>query len=238
MRKGTGVSLRANDQLTQSLVRPLDTTPGNLIQTGPGSLDNSQTRHHDDFIVARRDRLLALGTEVSLARAVQLTHVKTTPRNRCPTLIAVHRPCRASFLPLHRRGSQWSKSHIATGTATRTSCCSSSSASEPEPEPDSSSSEVSSSSVVSLSSSSSDPKRQFECRPLNSPTMTGTGLSRAELLVIRPPPLGPPRPRPPRLDPPRPRPLPRVGGAAFFALPGLPMIEVCGCLWNFWDRCR
>lgn len=72
----------------------------------------------------------------------------------------------------------------------------------------------------------------------NSPTITGTGSSRAELLVIRPPPLGAPRPRPPRLDPPRPRPLPRVGGAAFLALPGLPMIEMRGCLWNVSSCCR
>lgn len=110
---------------------------------------------------------LPLGLEVSYClQCGAATHVKTTPRKRCPTLIAVQRPCLASFLPLHRRGSQWSKSHIATGTATRTSCsCSSpSSEPEPEPEPDSSSSDESSSSVVSLSSSSSDPDSQSASR--------------------------------------------------------------------------
>ena len=45
------------------------------------------------------------------------TYVRTTPRKRCPTRIEDTRPCRASFLPEHRRGSQWLKSHIATGTS-------------------------------------------------------------------------------------------------------------------------
>ena len=170
------------------------------------------------------------------------THVKTTPRNRCPTRMDVHSPWRASFLPEHRRGSQWSKSHIATGTAILTCCSSSDSSSSSDPSSlDSSSSESSSpdsSSLLSSSSSSSslEPNRQQRYgiskqrqRLYVLATTTDTSRSSKVLAGRAPRPLGAAPPRPPPRPRPRPRPPPPPRGAderSLFGFPDLPMVIV------------
>ena len=154
-----------------------------------------------------------------------MTHVNTTPLNLCPTRMLVHSPCLDSFFPEHRFGSQWSKSHMATGTLIVAGPASSSSslplsfsASLPLPEPEAADDDSRSSAFFTL----------FHARrrsPASSPSIA-TGLLKISSSSGGGPTLNAfcrPEPPPRAVCPPLPLPLPRLGTLTFFSLPGLPI---------------
>lgn len=99
-----------------------------LVQAGPTALDDGDSHRFDDRPVRGRYDLRSLRTVESRGRngqrkgGVRLeakkekkkrksrTHDMTMPWNLCPTRKSCINCNRASFLPLHLRGSQWSKS--------------------------------------------------------------------------------------------------------------------------------
>ena len=105
----------------KTLVRTLDPAPRYLIQSGPRAFNDSSAISGDDVSVSWIDCLCSFWSASCINQDIDdglVTHDKTIPRNRCPTFMSRIRPCRESFLPEHLRGSQWLKSHMATGTPT------------------------------------------------------------------------------------------------------------------------
>lgn len=100
-------------------MRRFDLVERDLLEARPGALDDRNSRSRNDVLVRRADDLRSFWaggspcvSSYSSEGLQRVKHLITTPWKRCPTLNSCIKSSRASFFPLHLRGSQWSKSCI------------------------------------------------------------------------------------------------------------------------------